>query len=119
MCFVAMTRAQTRLYLTESEGFGVKGFSKVPSRFLSDISPDAYRCIGTVGAELHAEAERQIRCFDKTEPDTYRVGDQLRHKAFGEGMVEEVDEKTRTYYIRFVNGVCPISFDYPGLSHIF
>ena len=119
LCFVAMTRAQTRLYLTESEGFGVKGFSKVPSRFLSDISHDAYRCIGAVGAELHAESERQIRCFDKTEPGIYCVGDQLRHKAFGEGMVEEVDEKTRTYYIRFVNGVRPISFDYPGLSHIF
>lgn len=119
LCFVAMTRAQTRLYLTESEGFGVKGFSKVPSRFLSDIASDAYRCVGAVPSSLREESDRQIRQFDKTDPTVYQCGDQLRHKAFGEGIIEEVDEKTRTYYIRFVNGVRPISFDYPGLSHIF
>jgi len=34
-------------------------------------------------------------------------------------MVERVDEQTRTYYIRFVNGIRPISFDYPGLSQVF
>ena len=34
-------------------------------------------------------------------------------------MEERVDEQTRTYYIRFVNGIRPISFDYQGLSHVF
>ena len=38
---------------------------------------------------------------------------------FGEGIVEEVDEETRTYYIRFVNGRKPINFNYNGLSHVF
>ena len=33
LCFVAITRARKKLYLTESEGFGVKGFSKTPKIF--------------------------------------------------------------------------------------
>ena len=32
LCFVGITRARKNLYLTESEGFGVKGYSKVPDR---------------------------------------------------------------------------------------
>jgi len=119
LCFVAMTRARWRLYLTESEGFGVKGFSKVPSRFLTDLPPDTYRQLGDIPAELRAEQAVQAKQFDKTAPTVYRVGDQIRHKAFGEGIVESVDEKMRTYYIRFVNGVRPISFDYNGIAHIF
>ena len=46
LCFVAVTRAKKRLYLTESEGFGVKGFSKVPSRFLFDIDKSLLEQIG-------------------------------------------------------------------------
>ena len=47
------------------------------------------------------------------------VGDRVKHKAFGEGVIEEVDELTKTYIIRFLNGVKPIRFDYQGLSQIF
>ncbi len=119
LCFVGMTRARESLTLTESEGFGVKGFAKVPSRFLFDIDPALLSMEGQIPQELKSQQETQERHFDKTDVTTYQVGDQVRHKAFGEGMVERVDEKTRTYYIRFVNGIRPISFDYPGLSHVF
>lgn len=119
LCFVAVTRAKKQLYLTESEGFGVKGYSKVPSRFLSDIDESLLDCIGEIPDELRAEQRLQIKRFDKTEAEVYKVGDQIRHKVFGEGIVEEVEEKTRTYYIRFVNGVKPINFNYNGLSHLF
>lgn len=119
LCFVAVTRAKKQLYLTESEGFGVKGYSKVPSRFLSDIEESLLDCIGEIPDELRAEQRLQIKRFDKTEAEVYKVGDQIRHKVFGEGMIEEVEEKTRTYYIRFVNGVKPINFNYNGLSHLF
>ncbi len=119
LCFVAMTRAKNRLWMTESEGFGVKGFSKVPSRFLTDIDPALLDVVGEIPEELQKEQEVQAKIFDKTESTTYTPGDQVRHKAFGEGMVERVDEQTRTYYIRFVNGIRPISFDYQGLSHVF
>ena len=37
LCYVAMTRAKKQLFMTESEGFGIKGYMKTPSRFLFDI----------------------------------------------------------------------------------
>jgi DNA helicase-2/ATP-dependent DNA helicase PcrA len=119
LCFVAITRAKKRLYLTESEGFGVKGYSKVPSRFIFDIDSKFLEIIGKIPDEIKQQSELQIKEFDKTTLHIYKVGDQLLHKVFGEGIVESVDEKTKTYYIRFVNGIKPISFSYTGLSHIF
>ena len=119
LCFVAVTRAKKRLYLTESEGFGVKGFSKVPSRFLFDIDKSLLEQIGVIPDGIKAEYMMIARKFDKTDTEVYKVGDQVRHKIFGEGIIEEVDERTKTYYIRFVNGTKPINFDYTGLSHIF
>ena len=119
LCFVAITRAKKGLYLTESEGFGVKGFSKVPSRFLFDIDENLLERIGVLPEEIKAEQLILTQRFDKTNAEVYQVGDQLRHKVFGEGIVEKVDERNRIYYIRFVNGVKPINFGYNGLSHIF
>lgn len=119
LMFVAVTRAKKQLYLTESEGFGVKGFSKVPSRFVMDIDAQFLKTIGEVPEEMKAAQQIQAKVFDKTETEVYKVGDQIRHKVFGEGIVERVEESTKTYYIRFVNGTKPINFHYNGLSHIF
>lgn len=119
LCFVAVTRARKRLYLTESEGFGVKGYSKAPSRFVFDIDEKLLDIIGHIPAELRSQCVGQAREFDKREAVIYKVGDQVRHKVFGEGIIESVDESYRTYHIRFVNGIKPISFGYAGLAHIF
>ncbi len=119
LCFVGVTRAKKHLYLTESEGFGVKGFSKVPSRFLFDIDPKYLEIIGEIPDEIKEQSAVQVRAFDKITEVIYKVGDQMMHKVFGEGVIEVVDEKTKTYMIRFVNGIKPISFNYGGLSHIF
>lgn len=97
----------------------MKGFSKVPSRFVFDIDKSLLDRIGTVSADIMDEYVVLKKRFDKTELEVYKVGDQIRHKVFGEGIVEEVDEETRTYYIRFVNGRKPINFNYNGLSHVF
>ena len=40
LAFVAMTRAEDGLYLTEAEGFTHKGTPRYPSRFLLDIDPE-------------------------------------------------------------------------------
>ena len=119
LCFVAVTRAKKKLYLTESEGFGVKGYSKVPSRFVFDIDEKLLDIHGKLPEDIRAECAYQSKSFDKSVPVIYKVGDQIRHKIFGEGIIERVDEKNRTYYIRFVNGERAIRFDYAGLSHIF
>lgn len=39
----------------------------------------------------------------------YKVGGQVRYKVFGEGIIESVDEANKTYHIRLVNEIKPIS----------
>jgi len=119
LCFVGITRAKKNLYLTESEGFGVKGYSKVPSRFLFDIDDSLLHIVGELPENIKAQTENQAKDFNGEVENIYKKGDQIRHKVFGEGIIESVDEMTKTYYIRFVNGVKPINFNYNGLSHIF
>lgn len=118
LCFVGITRARKNLYLTESEGFGVKGYSKVPSRFLFDIDQSLLHIVGEIPQDVRVQFAAQV-AESKDGKRIYKKGDQLRHKVFGEGIVEDIDEKTQTYYIRFTNGIKPISFGYSGLSHIF
>lgn len=119
LCFVGITRAKSNLYLTESEGYGVKGYSKVPSRFIFDIDQSLLNILGELPLDVKVQLASQITEFNGEGGTIYKKGDQLRHKVFGEGIVEDVDIKTQTYYIRFTNGVKPISFSYNGLSHIF
>ena len=122
LAFVAMTRAKKRLFLTESEGIGVKGYLKVPSRFIFNIEKSLLNYINEVPDEIMKNYSEQVFDYDESgigKPEVYQTGTQIKHKVFGEGIVEEVNEQTKTYYIRFVHGVKPISFDYKGLSHIF
>lgn len=114
LAFVALTRAKKMLYLSESEGYGAKGYSKVPSRFLQDIDRNLIDTVGDVPPAVMEEYAVQVKEYKQQK--IYSPGTQVRHKAFGEGIIEQADEKSQTYYIRFLSGVKPIRFDYQGLT---
>ena len=118
LAYVAMTRAKRRLFMTESEGFGFRGYTKTPSRFLFNIDNEHITRIGHISEEIMAEHALQtvIRKFSDKNP--LAPGDKVKHKFFGEGVIEALDKKTETYKIRFLNGVKPIRFDYHGLSQV-
>ena len=119
LMYVAMTRAKKRLYLSESEGMGFRGYSKVPSRFLFDIEDSLITRIGQIGEDIMEDYRFQIREKKVPGASSYEIGTQVKHKVFGEGIVEEIDENTKTYMIRFMQGIKPITFDYQGLSQVF
>lgn len=119
LAYVAMTRAKRQLFMTESEGFGFRGYSKTPSRFLFDIDDAHITRIGSISEDIMEEHAFQT-AFRKPSAQTHlSVGDRVKHKAFGEGVIEALDETTKSYSIRFLNGVKPIRFDYQGLSQVF
>jgi len=118
LAYVAMTRAKRQLYMTESEGFGFRGYSKTPSRFLFDIGEEHITRIGVIGEDIMAEHALQAVIKRPSFNNLFETGERVKHKAFGEGVVEAADEKTKTYAIRFLNGVKPIRFDYQGLSRV-
>ncbi|MEA4832900.1 MAG: 3'-5' exonuclease [Oscillospiraceae bacterium] len=119
LCYVAMTRAKKQLYMTESEGFGFRGYMKTPSRFLFDINDEHITRIGHISEDIMEEHALQTVMHKPSAMKILPVGTNVKHKAFGEGVIEEIDELTKTYMIRFLIGIKPIRFDYNGLSQVF
>jgi DNA helicase-2/ATP-dependent DNA helicase PcrA len=79
LAYVAMTRAKQKLIMTESEGFGFRGYSKTPSRFLFDIGDPHITRIGTIGQEIMAEHNLQTVIRRPSEQNLYAAGDRVKH----------------------------------------
>jgi len=112
LCFVAITRAMQRLYLTESEGTSADSShrAKRPSRFLYDIGEQNYVRIGVIPKELAETSEETV---SSGAAGGLAVGAIVNHPVFGRGTVVEADTGKRVYYILFESGSRrPVSMDY-------
>ncbi|MBR5444930.1 MAG: UvrD-helicase domain-containing protein, partial [Clostridia bacterium] len=112
LCFVAVTRAMHRLYLTESEGTSADSShrAKRPSRFLYDIGEQNYVRVGVIPKELEQTSEG---ASTGETADMLPVGAVVNHPVFGRGTVVETDGNKRVYYILFESGSRrPVSMDY-------
>jgi hypothetical protein len=47
------------------------------------------------------------------------VGTAVKHKIFGEGVIESVDINTQSYTVRFLIGEKPVRFDYRNMWKLF
>lgn len=114
LAFVAMTRAKKRLLITDSEGLGVKGVVKLPSRFVTeDIDRSLLRLTGEPLPETGDVYRKNSNGSVGAPP--FAEGDRVMHKLLGIGTVERVDNELSTCFVRFVVGMRPISFDYNGI----
>ena len=113
LCFVAVTRAKKRLYLTESEGTGSDRAVKRPSRFLADIGERNYTRIGTVPKEL-SEASASSGGAGSSSESERAPGSVVDHPVFGRGVIADVDRAKGVYYILFekTGARRPVSMDY-------
>jgi DNA helicase-2/ATP-dependent DNA helicase PcrA len=116
LAYVAMTRAKKRLTMTESEGTGFRGYAKTPSRFLFDIEDRFISRIGSIDDTIMAEQASQTVMRKPSASNHFAVGETVKHKLFGEGVIETLNERTKYYTIRFLKGTKPIRFDYPWLT---
>jgi DNA helicase II / ATP-dependent DNA helicase PcrA len=101
LCYVGITRAMRDLYLTYARRravFGAQSYG-LPSRFLSEIPPDltdrqgaALQAIGAVAADnVRPRAMSWSSARSETPSADYRMGDDVVHAAFGEGVVVGVE----------------------------
>jgi DNA helicase-2/ATP-dependent DNA helicase PcrA len=97
LCYVGITRAMRDLYLTFARRravFGAQNYG-LPSRFLSEIPPDLTDRDGTLQAIGAVAASQSVRpramSWSSAQADTpsaeYRMGDDVIHAAFGDGVV--------------------------------
>lgn len=117
LCFVALTRAMQRLYLTESEGTSSAGNGqsprqKRPSRFLFEIGEQNYVRIGTIPKDLTETGTAEMN--PPVQTGVRGVGSTVEHPVFGRGTITAADNDRRIYSILFekTNTVKPVGMDY-------
>lgn len=103
LCYVAITRAEKRLFLLDSEGYTQNGKQKLPSRFLKEIGEENYIRVGTISKELQYNADRYAaQLYDEpivTPPKT--AGARVTHPAFGEGEILGFGRNNNSYRVKF------------------
>lgn len=106
LAFVAITRAEKGLYLSEAAGRNFDGSPRYPSRFILDIDRDLLHFTEAPKAGLLKEAESYIQLVDShfrrsDDAAVFHIGDRVRHRAFGLGTIQDVDLDQSAYTIRF------------------
>jgi DNA helicase-2/ATP-dependent DNA helicase PcrA len=97
LCYVGITRAQRDLYLTHARSrmaYGARTYS-LPSRFLAEIPPNLTdqdeprrRGRGGIRERLTSWSSPSEQAATETPaPIAYRLGDDVAHPSFGEGVV--------------------------------
>ena len=105
LAFVALTRAESGLYLSEAEGRTLDGSPRYPSRFLLDIDPSLLTCTHQQDQRLIAEAQEMIahssRYLAPAEETLLSPGQRIRHGIFGLGTIVETDRTKNAYVVQF------------------
>ncbi|CAK7052200.1 UvrD-helicase domain-containing protein [uncultured Phascolarctobacterium sp.] len=106
LAFVAMTRAEKVLYLSEAEGRNFDGSPRYPSRFLLDIDQDLLSYTQEPQEGLIAETRDYVALSERylTDADnqkTFVVGQRVSHSIFGCGTVVDVDLIKAAHLVQF------------------
>ena len=106
LAFVAFTRAQRSLSLSESEGRNFDGSFRYPSRFLFNVDELLLVREGMEDTRLLRDAFRHIEASERllapaSEQAQFQPGDRVRHAIMGDGMIVEVDLAASAYVVQF------------------
>ena len=106
LAFVALTRAEKGLYLSEADGRNFDGTLRYPSRFLLDIDPSLLAFTtpppdSLVRAAKSHYARSAERLVDRDADATFLPGQRVRHAVFGEGTVMAADLDKEAHIIQF------------------
>ena len=112
LMYVAATRAEKCLFMTESEGYNMQAQQeKLPSRFIAEIKRELFVTEGQMDESLWQRLHEQVKREELGEKISHneelsneniiREGTLVSHKVFGEGQVLEIME----------NGTCKVLFN--------
>ena len=117
LAFVAMTRAQKGLYLSEAEGRNFDGSPRYPSRFLLDIEPALLDYTQKPQEGLIRETKDYLVINERYLTDeenqlSLAVGQRVKHSIFGSGTVVDVDLIKAAHLVKFDNIDTPRSISF-------
>jgi len=106
IAYVAMTRAEEMLFLTDAEGENYDRSMRLPSRFIFNIERDLFNTEGVMDRNLLwmsqdyiKKSEERLKPSSKLDLsgynlknlDTLKQGDRVIHETFGEGIIARED----------------------------
>ncbi|MCH5214640.1 MAG: UvrD-helicase domain-containing protein [Muribaculaceae bacterium] len=106
LMYVAVTRAEDVLYLSESEGFmNDTGAHKYPSRFITEIDLSLLDVEGNPDPKLLEGTKTAVDILNaevyNTDNEIWPAGTRVHHKAFGDGVIKSYDSAAKSYLVRF------------------
>lgn len=119
LMYVAVTRAEKKLFLTESEGFcAAARLSKYPSRFLRQIKRSLFVTEGDMDEQLWQESSKLVRDLgieytdETTNTSTpcnltaneFAPGTKVHHDVLGDGTIVSYNQERGSYSVAFGNG---------------
>ena len=114
LMYVAVTRAEKALFLTESEGFNISTKTgKYPSRFLAEIRRGLVVTEGVIPPDLWKGTRNlshvldQEDYFEKEREEylsPFKVGDTVTHPVFGEGVIKSANKDFSSFEVEFDGG---------------
>ena len=119
LAYVAFTRAEKGLYLSDAEGYDYVIGEMIPSRFLFDIEKEEIKWEGqsvTKSSNDYKTIENSKFNFDKK--INLNKGARVSHRFFGMGTIQDINEQNNEYIIKFdlFTSVRNISFDCMDLN---
>ena len=110
LMYVAVTRAEKALFLTESEGFNrATQSNKYPSRFLMEIGSNLLKVEGNIDPTLLEGTKNLVKQIDNeitlhSNIVKFAVGDEVEHAVFGIGEIIEATPERDSYKVLFEKG---------------
>ena len=104
MAYVAYTRAENALFLSDAEGINYDGSFRFPSRFIFNTNKDYLEYVTELESHLVEAADSYIRASEEKvnrEVTGFTIGDKVRHKVFGVGEILDIKEELSSYVIKF------------------
>ncbi len=108
LAFVAFTRAEKALFLSDAEGRNLDGSYRFPSRFIFNVDKTLLAYTDELDERLVSETNWNISHSEKMLEATssgfsYKPGDRVVHSIMGPGEVVDIDRDKAAYMIKFDN----------------
>jgi len=106
LAFVAFTRAEKALFLTDAEGRNLDGSFRYPSRFIFNVDKTLLTYTNELDDNLICETNWNISNSERILESPYaklpfKSGDRIVHSIMGTGEVVDVDRNNAAYLIKF------------------
>lgn len=105
LAYVAYTRAEKALFLSESEGINYDGSYRLPSRFIFNTDKMYLKYCVELDEHLIEDTKEFISFSENKLEDMniieFKVGDYVEHNVFGKGIIENIDMDISCYVIKF------------------